>query len=188
MRADLLSKLIVVDTETTGTDVFTHNILSYAFVPVCDGPVLEGFVDEHHEAVWTDVAKSYFASSEKKWSLHKKSARAAVNEIEHYLASLSRGDLVLVGHNVAFDRYFLEKLARDAGQPYIKGLSHRTIDTHSLLVTLSLMGRIPENATTSSGAFEYFNVSPASDIRHTALGDATATRDLYRKILSQYGV
>lgn len=189
MHADLLNRLVVVDTETTGSNLFRHNLLSYAFAPVCDSSVLEGYVGDQDDLIWTDVAKSYFANSEEKWNRHKKSSSMAVAEIERYLEGVSPGvDMVMVGHNVAFDRYFLEKLANDAGQTGIRGLSHRTVDTHSMLITLSLLGKIPESATTSSGAFAYFGVSPEAEHRHTALGDALATRELFRLILSEFGI
>jgi len=189
VRADLLRRLVVVDTETTGTNLFEHNIVSYAFAPLCNDSVLEGFVDDKVDSVWEDAAKSFFANYEAKWRRHRKTAAAAVNEIEHYLKSISAGgDLLMVGHNVAFDRYFLEKLARGAGRSGIRGLSHRTIDTHSMLATLCVMGKVPESATSSSGAFAYYGIAPDPESRHTALGDALATRKLFRLILSDFGL
>ncbi|QBI11308.1 hypothetical protein [Xanthomonas oryzae] len=181
--------MIVVDTETTGANLFEHDLLSYAFAPVCFDSVLEGFVDYPVASKWSEVAKSYFANFEEEWSKYRKSSRLAVAEIEDYLERISPGgEMVMVGHNVAFDRFFLEKLANNAGQSSIRGLSHRTVDTHSMLMTLSIMGKIPESATSSSGAFKYFNISPQEKCRHTALGDALATKDLFKLILAEFGM
>lgn len=182
----LMSRLIVVDTETTGPDLFRHDILSYAFVPMNDAEVLEGFVKGVGELTWSDVARSYFESTYDRWAEEAKTPLDAVSEIEAYLDRIGGGsELIMVGHNVAFDRYFLQKLAHDAGKSSIRGLSHRSVDTHSLLVALSLMGRIPEAAVNSSGAFKYFGVEPRADLRHTARGDALATRDLFKLVLEE---
>jgi len=187
VKASLLKKLIVVDIETTGANVFTHSILSYAFVPMTSENTLEGFVDDFSGEPWSEVAKSYFNETREEWSEKKQSAAAALHAIESYLRALSPAeDMILVGHNVAFDRYFLERMAFEAGCSRVAGLSHRSIDTHSLLMSLSIMGRIPEEATSSSGAFKYFGVNPPISKRHTAIGDALATRQLFRLILDNF--
>ncbi|MDA5339069.1 3'-5' exonuclease [Stenotrophomonas maltophilia] len=187
MKASLLKKLIVVDTETTGANVFTNSILSYAFVPMTCDDILEGYVDDFSGQPWSEVAESYFRETKEEWSVKKRSASAALQAIEAYLSELSPGeDMMLVGHNVAFDRYFLERMAFEAGRSRIAGLSHRSIDTHSLLMSLSIMGLIPESATSSSGAFKYFGIRPPSSKRHTAIGDAIATRRLFSLIIENF--
>lgn len=187
MKASLLKNLIVVDTETTGANVFTNSILSYAFVPMTCDDTLEGYVDDFSGQPWSEVAESYFRETKKEWSENKKSPSAALHTIEAYLSELSPGeDMMLVGHNVAFDRYFLERMAFEAGRSRIAGLSHRSIDTHSLLMSLSILGLIPESATSSSGAFKYFGISPSNSKRHTAIGDAIATKRLFSLIIENF--
>lgn len=187
MRSGLLKRLLVVDTETTGSNVFQNGLLSYAFVPFLGGESLEGFVEDNSGGAWSPVAEAYFKGTKDRWQALRKSPLAAVNEIEAYLRRLDIDeDAILVGHNVAFDRYFLEKLAYQAGKTKINGISHRTIDTHSLLMALCVKGCIPPEALSSEGAFKYFNVLPRIDLRHTALGDAVATRELLERILGSF--
>jgi hypothetical protein len=78
---------------------------------------------------------------------------------------------------------FLAKLAALAGQEGFAGLSHRSVDTHTLLFLLCLMGDIPSSALTSDGAFDYFGIRVPDEIRHTALGDALATSKLLLNLL-----
>lgn len=189
MHGSMLSRLIVVDTETTGANIFEHDLISYAFAPLIEGPVLEGYVYESSGNPWSPVAKSYFEASRIRWEAEGVSPKRAVEDIENYLRGVCCGEeIIMVGHNVAFDRYFLEKLANQAGKARIEGLSHRSVDTHTLLVALHLNGTIPESATSSTGAFEYFGVAPPEQSRHTALGDTLATRQLLRRILKELKV
>ena len=64
--------------------------------------------------------------------------------------------------------------------------SHRSIDTHTLLWTLASLGMVPPSACSSDGAFGHYKVSPPKELRHTALGDALATRDLLEAILDDF--
>lgn len=189
MHRSILSRLIVVDTETTGANIFEHDLISYAFAPMTEGLVLEGYVFDTSGNPWSPVAQSYFEASKVRWQAERISPRHAVETIEAYLRSNFHGeDMIMVGHNVGFDRYFLEKLANQAGKERIEGLSHRSVDTHSLLIALHMNGAIPESATSSTGAFDYFGVSPPVESRHTALGDALATRQLFVRILQELNV
>jgi DNA polymerase III epsilon subunit-like protein len=87
---------------------------------------------------------------------------------------------MLCGHNIGFDSKFLEKLSHQTNIRF--PVSHRTVDTHSLLMQLHLKGEIPIEATSSDGAFEWFDVKPPVLTRHTAPGDAMATARLMQKL------
>src|SRR6267142_2412170 len=109
----------------------------------------------------------------------------ALERASEYLRSLSTSGLATpVGHNVGFDVAFLRKLAFLAGKEEVAELSHRAIDTHTILYMLYLKGLLPREALSSDGAFRHFDVKPTNGDRHTALGDALATRELLLKALS----
>ena len=176
--------LVAIDTETTGLNPFVHDILVAAFVPFddCVEP-LQVFV-EPRDLTWSETAYKYFQYYKEDWEAHKKPAKYACASIERWIAQNFQGPITLVGHNVGFDLGFLRALAYEGARDQIEGISHRSVDTHSLLYALYEVDCLPEHALTSSGAFEHFDIPV--DGRHTALGDAIATRELYERILLQF--
>mgnify|MGYP001608867504 CR=1 FL=1 len=94
---------------------------------------------------------------------------------------------MLVGHNVGFDYSFLKQLVATTGHERLPKLSHRSVDTHSLLRCLAWLGRIPVSACSSDGALAHFGIDVADGERHTALGDARATLRLTEAIFDELG-
>lgn len=185
MRVDRVN-LLVVDTETTGPDVFIHDIVSFAFVPLDGRRLLDGYVLVPDTAVWSEYAAREFSKYRDSWSRRAMRPSDLLKSIEEYIFELFGGEpVVLAGHNISFDRYFLHKLARAAGASGIRGVSHRTFDTHTLLMALAMAGEIPHWATTSDGAFDYFSINIEERNRHTALGDAIATRELILRLIQR---
>jgi DNA polymerase III epsilon subunit-like protein len=178
--------LVVVDTETTGENPFIHEILSAAFLPIALEERLEVHVKVNDNASWTSYGRDLFSNFEEQWTADAVDAAEAVRRIEEFIQDNFQGEEInLVGHNVAFDRFFLARLASRAGATSIRGISHRTIDTYSLLTILQLLGRIPKSATSSSGAFSYFGIEVPKSQRHTAMGDAVATKQLFLRVLNE---
>lgn len=177
-----LSRLIAVDVETSGPDPFVHSLLAVALVPLAKiVDPLTVFV-RHGNPVWTTVGKDYFSLYRSEWEMNSVSSCDAYERIATYLESYPTESMMFVGHNVGFDFSFLKGLAHGVGKEGYPNLSHRTIDTHSLLQVLYWRGDIPESACTSSGAFEHFLIEIPRRERHTALGDATATAKLFERV------
>jgi DNA polymerase III subunit epsilon len=172
--------LIAIDVETSGTDPYAHQLLAASLVPIgSDAPPFSFFV-RPAVVTWSPAGRQYFGLYESAWNELAKRPDEAMRDLGAYLQdSFSSAELFLVGHNVGFDISFLKQISR--GQPFPR-LSHRAIDTHTILRLLSWMGRIPESACSSSGAFSYFGIEPPAGDRHTALGDACATRDLFLRL------
>ena len=80
----------------------------------------------------------------------------------------------------------MKRLYRVAERPWPTRLSHRVIDTHSLLWFSAQNGLIPVEACSSDGAFSYFTCEPPSHLRHSALGDAIATKHLLNQLFKLY--
>lgn len=181
-----LKNLVIVDTETTGENPFEHEILSAALIPLVSKKRFEVHVKVLRDAVWTGYSRELFSSFEQRWNSEAVDPVEAVSRIEKFIDESFAGEEInLVGHNVAFDRFFLARLASRAGVKSIRGISHRTIDTYSLLTILHWMGRIPKSATSSSGAFAHFRIEVSPSDRHTAIGDAVATKILFLKLLDE---
>lgn len=179
-----LRNFVIIDVETSGVNPFKHEVLSVGLVPMDpDLPSTEIHI-RPDTIQWTEYARKNFEQFSSEWDAHAISPVEACNAIESYLGTLFSGELATpVGHNIGFDLSFLKRLAFLGGRDEIGGLSHRAIDTHTLLYLLFLKGKVPKKVTSSDGAFDYYGIQIDKQHRHTALGDATATRELVRRIL-----
>lgn len=89
---------------------------------------------------------------------------------------------ILVAHNYYFDKIFLKKLFYDCSYELDNYISHRSIDTMTLLYNLHFNNKIPDKALSGNGAFEYFEINV--DNRHRAISDCKATIELFEKIMN----
>ena len=176
------SNLLIMDTVTGGLDPNRHSLLSIGLVSACGEHQRELFVLE--DELCTNPESMIVNGIDLDWlKANAKSPQVTCDLIDELLEAIPGDQFVLVGHNIAFDLSFLRRLYHLAERPMPSALSHRSIDTHSLLWMLAQRGLIPERACSSDGAFQHFNVAPTEELRHTALGDAVATRLLLVKIL-----
>lgn len=100
--------------------------------------------------------------------------------IKHFGPTAS---IILVGHNVYFDRDFLGAFLTSQKRDLEPRISHRIIDTHSIAAALRDSGRLKCERLSSTGLFDHFGIMIPSGKRHTALGDAMATFELYWKLV-----
>ena len=182
-RTASFEKLVAIDVETSGINPFRHQILSLALVPLdrAKSP-LELYINEG-EPEWERIAAGYFDESRPAWEAYGQSASEACAALSSYIETVFGDEITVVGHNVGFDVAFLRQLAFQAGLNEVPLISHRVIDTHTMLYLLHLSGVIPEDALSSDGAFRHFDIKPQASARHTAIGDALATRELFIRVL-----
>jgi DNA polymerase III epsilon subunit-like protein len=175
---------VVVDVETSGVNPFIHDVLAVGLVPLASEIEPCTVYVRPSEVKWSAYARANFAKYAQVWETEAVAPSVACAMIESYFARIGRGEKVtLIGHNIGFDLAFLRKLAFLAGKDEIAGASHRALDTHTILYLLHLGGQIPADAVTSDGAFRHFEINVPERLRHTAIGDAVATRDLFQKLL-----
>ncbi len=93
--------------------------------------------------------------------------------------------IVLAGHNVGFDQAFLGAFLESLGHTLEPRFSHRVVDTHSLAAALRDAGKLPLDNLSSTALFEHFGIVVPEEKRHTALGDALATFELYWKLVER---
>jgi DNA polymerase-3 subunit epsilon len=175
--------LVVIDLETSGINPFRHEVLSVAIVPlILPEPPCVVYV-RSQEIQWSQFAKKNFKNFSSVWDEKAVPAVTAFETIEQYVTqTFGQDNVTAIGHNVGFDMAFLRKLAYLAGRDELPRISHRALDTHTMLYMLYLKGQLPESALSSDGAFEYFGITIPEGDRHTALGDALATRELVLKL------
>lgn len=182
-----LKDLVVIDVETSGVNPFRHEILSVGLVPMDIGLPTAVVHIRPDTIQWSEFARKNFEQFSAEWYAQAISPIKACEAIEEFLNRTFPGrSATPVGHNIGFDLGFLKKLAFLGDRDEIAGLSHRAIDTHTLLHLLFLQGKIPKQATSSDGAFDYFGIQIEKSRRHTALGDAMATRELFRLVLEKF--
>jgi DNA polymerase III subunit epsilon len=186
-----MSSLLVVDTETGGTDPGTHSILSLAGVVFTDGAITEQFEILIVESVLSVTSNALQVN---RIDLREHSARGvsphrAVGElkeflIDHFAAELRSGEKVtLAGHNINFDIGFMRRLFRLADASFEELFSYRVLDTVSVLRYLALAGLVPPHCVAADAAFAHFGITVPEGERHTALGDAKATALLLEKLI-----
>jgi len=177
--------ILVIDTETGGLNPQEHSILSLGMTSWCGQYQQEFFILEEH--LCTNPRSMQINRIDLTWlKEHGLSPEKTCEQIDQFLTHLSHRPLILVGHNISFDLAFIRRLYRLAHRDVPSDFSHRSLDTHSLLWLLAQQGHIPASACTSDGAFEYFDIHVPEDLRHTALADAIATRELLHKILTRF--
>lgn len=182
-----LSNLLLIDLETSGVSPLVHSPLAVGLLPLTEkvNPFL--IYVRPPELNWTDHARLNFRRFGKDWEHQAVSPASACAAIEDYLGQVFAGErATLVGHNIAFDLGFMAKLAYLGGRERFPSISHRSLDTHTMLYLLYLRGLIPKAALTSDGAFQFFRIDIHPESRHTAVGDVLATRTLFLRILTLF--
>jgi DNA polymerase-3 subunit epsilon len=182
-----LNRAVVIDVETSGTNPFRHSVLAVALVPLeNDRAPLVVYV-RPGSIQWNEFAKDNFKKYANDWEASALAPSVACRAIEQYLAQGFGAEKVApVGHNIGFDVAFLRQLAFLGGRDEIAGLSSRAVDTHTLLYVLALKGKLPVSALSSDGAFKFFGIEVPERMRHTAIGDALATRELILRLLQLF--
>ncbi|MGE6227578.1 exonuclease domain-containing protein [Paenibacillus chitinolyticus] len=184
-------KILFVDTETGGVDPRKHSLLEVGLVAYEVGKGIidskEFYISHENYSVTEHAMKinNIDLSIAKDWG-HKPhwATHKLLNFIEESFDVIKSKDdrPILGGHNVGFDKSFIEYQLFDAsGYDMQKYISHRTIDVMSLLWGLHIAGKLPKEACYSAGANEYFGIK--NEKAHTALSDILATVQVYEKAI-----
>lgn len=174
-------RLLFTDTETGGTNPIEDALLDVALVVWEDG------VELARKSWKIQSAGKYVYSSATEINgielkKHDKTAmkpEQAAGEIVAFIRKWFPDDrAILVGHNVSFDRDFLKTLILEYTLETFESLvSHRLLDTMSILNFLVANHKLPTDVLSSDGAFKHFGI--VVENRHTAMGDVDATIVLF---------
>lgn len=178
-------KLVVVDTETGGLDPQVHSLLSVGMwtLDTVERTIYNPLYFLVREPHIVTVPQAMEVNGLGVEDIEKDGLdpHSALHVIRNYCRDL--GDKPSpVGHNIAFDIAFLNRLVRltdteDLGLPF----HYRTVDVPSVLTTLYLAGVLPSDISSSQKALKYFGMERGSV--HNALHDAECTGKVYLKLL-----
>ncbi len=180
--------LLFIDTETGGLDPRTHSLLTVGLV-VGDGPKVANSLEiaiRHEPFVVSSggmKVNRIDLVEHAATALEPDMALGVMNVfLEQHFPHLCK-PITLAGHNVSFDQAFLGAFLEKLGHHLEPRFSHRTVDTHSMAVALRDAGKLPLENLGSSALFAHFGIIVPEEKRHTALGDALATFELYWKLV-----
>lgn len=175
--------IVALDTETSGLDPFKHSLISFALVPVESGHShLMRYLKTGLTTQWDPWAYDNFRKDIENYNAHAVTCDVAYEAMRDYIvAELKVAEIIVVGHNIGFDIAFMKQLAHRANKQF-GGIHYRSIDTFVLMHDLYMRGHVGPESLSLSGACKFFNVELSEAAKHTALGDATATMELYKKI------
>tara|TARA_R100001143_G_C3360729_1_gene135381 strand:- start:14272 stop:14850 length:579 start_codon:yes stop_codon:yes gene_type:complete len=183
--------IFVIDIETTGPDLFEHDVLSIYISPLFgDNPSLELLIDYgNKELNWGNVASRYFKSYKSKWEKQSLPSHECWNTFKKFIdKDINVDEITFAGHNVGFDYSFLKKFAKQNKDTLPKKISHRLFDVHSVLYFYFMKGLIPKSALTSRGSLEYFEIIASSSERHDAKKDVEDIKKVINKLLEFQGL
>ena len=177
-------KILFIDTETGGLDAKKHSLLTIALAVYKDGAILSEseYKVKHKEYIVTpkalEVNNINLIEHDKKAS----EGSFIVQQIIMYINRNFRRDekVIIAGHNIEFDNGFLAKLFDDENEVWSKLVSHRKIDTCSLINYLMVTGKIDLKSASLEESIKYFKIE--TEARHTAEADVRATIKLFECI------
>lgn len=88
---------------------------------------------------------------------------------------------IALGHNVHFD---IEAISGQLLPDFKHRLSHRHMDTASIVILFKQAGIIPQTVTNLQSVAEHFSIATSPEELHTAKGDAQLTLNIYKKMCS----
>jgi DNA polymerase-3 subunit epsilon len=183
MKADTI---LFIDTETGGIQPGKNSLLSLALVVWEESKIKASEEILINDGV-LDVTEKALEINGIDLEEHKKKAvspAVALQQFDDFIKANFPADekIVLGGHNITFDVNFLNAFLAANNYNYHQRFSHRFIDTASILFYLYLTGKLKRKVNSSQQAFEYFGITVEG--RHTALGDALATAQLFSRLIS----
>ena len=180
-------KILFMDTETGGLNEEKHSLLTIAFAVYSNGKIVaeKEFFVKHKEYLVTPVALSINKIDLVEHDKIATESNIVVKEIIEFIRE-NFGDVkpVIAGHNIDFDYKFIDKLFQNENEFLGEYVSHRKIDTCTLVNFLKATGRIDIESASLEASIKYFQIQ--TNARHTAKDDVRATIDLFEAINKQF--
>lgn len=175
---------LFVDVETGGLDINKHDLLQVGLVAYIDNKIVDSYeLSIKKEEYVVDSRAMRYNGLDLYEDIYKCGieSKEAVDKIIEFICKNFSEVPILVGHNPSIDKYMVDKLFKGQGMDMSNYISHRMIDTMSLIWGLHISGRLPKEACSSNGAFKYFGIEVEN--RHHALDDCLATVKLFNSLI-----
>ncbi|MFA5506446.1 MAG: 3'-5' exonuclease [Vulcanimicrobiota bacterium] len=173
--------ILVLDTETGGLNPKEHSLLTIAGIAWTPdrrpAPLFSFYVREHQIRVTEEamnVNRVSLATVEEEGLSPKEAVEAIRYALDHHYGP-SREKVMLCGHNIEFDKQFVRRLYREAGEDFQADFSNKTLDTVAIFQFFMAAGLVPPGKATGDRMFASMGIPVPDAHRHTALGDAWAT-------------
>ncbi len=180
-------KRLVIDTETTGLSPTHNQILTIGMILIEIEKKQLKVLEEIHIFIKHDN----YSSNKKALKVnginleeHDKigiSPREACKQINNFITKNVLQDTPLVGHNISFDKRFINALF-DIGESFSK-LHHESEDTMFIWRNLKNNGKVPKELDSKLGTVaKFFNIN--YEKAHDALADCHITAKVYHELLN----
>lgn len=177
-------EILVLDTETGGLDPNVNSLLQVGMIAYVDGKVVNTKEFTIKEDSYNINAYSLKYNGLNLYDdIYRDGVTRleALGEILRFLQDNFNDKPILLGHNPSIDKYYIRKLFTDNKLDMDDYISHRMIDTMSIIWGLYFAGKLPIEACSSSGAFKHFGIEVKN--LHRALDDCKATLKLFEKLV-----
>lgn len=180
-------KILFIDTETGGLIPGVHSLLSIGLVVWCENEILDTLELNINDGA-LNVTEQALKINKINIEEHRRNSitpniafQKIIDFIQIHFDVTTSSSITLGGHNINFDVNFLKHFFEINRGSFSAYFSHRYLDTSSILYYLYLSGKLSKKVISSSDAFDYFGIKVEN--RHTALGDAVATAELFSKLI-----
>jgi DNA polymerase-3 subunit epsilon len=162
---------VVFDTETTGLSTKNDDVIQIGAMRIINGKKVNGEIFNHY----VDPKRPIPPASTKIHGITDDMVNGAplLPEVINNFHKFCK-NAVLIAHNAPFDLAFLKREQSETLQ-----FNHPVLDT--VLLSAIIYGQT--NSHTLDALAERLNVQIEKKARHTALGDAIATADIFLKLL-----
>ncbi len=189
------NKLLFLDAEMGGLNPEKHALLSVGLV-VWKDEKIEAKLEVLIKGGPSRVTPEALAVNRINLPMHNRrglSKARAVQEITDFVNQhFDRKPIIIAGHNVGVDVAFLKKLFASQKVDFSTYFSHRLIDTSSILQYIGIKYQMDnfeiQQFSSSDAAFRNHKIHIEDQKRHTALGDAVATAELFTHLLKDYNL
>lgn len=191
-----MNVLYVADTETTGTDCKLHDIVELSLYRLSDNAQKTFFIQPTHwdtieEAALRvnghkleDLKRGFRLEEDGTKTIYQKPEKALV-DIETFLMEdlVTAMERALVGHNITFDRGFLQELWARCSQAETYPFGRMYLDTMQIAFFLDYV-----NDSIRDGGYHLGGVVKAWEVKkekaHRADADVRMTKDVFLKMVA----